>query len=187
MIRLYQSVFYLNLSFHIFFVGWGDVGEVCGEDEEGLEPGHEEDGDDDEGDDLPDLAGASGFDVLHQGDHELPYLQSPLNRGKRYELVHTLIAQRTEAKVNTEAEPVMPSWLHHPTEIVPLSEEFRTQLTTTRIHAFIMGLIDGKRSIDDMAKVLEEQRLMPQQQGVAAVRQFLSTMHQEAMTQRRTR
>ncbi len=138
-------------------------------------------------DDLPGLASTCGFDVLKQADHELPYLHSPLNRGKRYELVHTLIAQRTEMRLKTGAEAVMPSWLQHTSEVVPLSEEFRTQLTTTRIHAFIMGLIDGKRSINDMAEVLEEQRLMPAQQGVQAVRQFLNTMHEEAMTQRRTR
>ena len=127
------------------------------------------------------------FDVLHQEDSELPYLQSPLNRGKRVELVHTLVAKRNHSDANTKPQAVMPDWLANTNKVVPLSDEFRTQLTTTRIHAFIMGLIDGKRSINDMAKVLEEQRLMPQQQGIAAVRQFLNTMHQEALVQKRTR
>ena len=44
-----------------------------------------------------------------------------------------------------------------------------------------MSLIDGQRSIRDMAKVLEAQRLMPAQQAEQAIRGFLTTMHEEAI------
>jgi hypothetical protein len=51
---------------------------------------------------------------------------------------------------------------------------------TTRMHAFIMSLIDGKRSLKDMARVMEEQRLMPRQEAESALRGFLVKMYDEA-------
>jgi hypothetical protein len=51
---------------------------------------------------------------------------------------------------------------------------------TTRMHAFIMSLIDGKRSLKDMARVLEEQRLMSRQEAETALRGFLVKMYDEA-------
>ena len=51
---------------------------------------------------------------------------------------------------------------------------------STRIHAFIMAMIDGKRSIGDMAGLLEEQRLMPREEGEAAVRNFLIRMYEDS-------
>ena len=43
-----------------------------------------------------------------------------------------------------------------------------------------MSLIDGQRCIADMAQVLEDQRLMPAAQANQAIRQFLTTMYEEA-------
>ena len=45
-----------------------------------------------------------------------------------------------------------PQWLNDVTLPVPMTDEFQTQITSTRVANFIMGLIDGKRSIDDMAE-----------------------------------
>ena len=80
----------------------------------------------------------------------------------------------------------VPDWLADTSRPVPLSPEFRTQLTTTRINAFIMSLIDGNRSINDMAIVLEEQRLMPARDATEAIRQFMKTMHGESEAQKRS-
>ena len=51
---------------------------------------------------------------------------------------------------------------------------------TTRIHAFIMTLIDGKRSLKDMAQELEQQQLMPREDAETAIRGFLIKMFEEA-------
>ena len=51
---------------------------------------------------------------------------------------------------------------------------------TTQIYAFIMSLIDGRRSIEDMAKVLEKQQLMSRDEAVAAIRTFLTKMYDDA-------
>ena len=54
----------------------------------------------------------------------------------------------------------LPDWIVTGKEPVPLSPAFRTQAMSTQVYAFIMSLIDGKRSIQDMAVVLEKQQLM---------------------------
>ena len=74
----------------------------------------------------------------------------------------------------------LPEWLVRATEPVPLSESFRAQAMATRVHSFLMSLIDGRRSIKDMAKLVVEQRLMSDEEAEPAIRSFLIKMHDDA-------
>ena len=47
-----------------------------------------------------------------------------------------------------------------------------------------MSLIDGKRSLRDMAILMEAQRLMPAKEAEAAIRGFLIKMFEEASSSR---
>jgi hypothetical protein len=67
---------------------------------------------------------------------------------------------------------------------VPAIEQFRVTATTTRIHAHIMAMIDGKRSIADMAVLLEQQRLMPARDAETAVRGLLIRLYDESQIRR---
>ena len=51
---------------------------------------------------------------------------------------------------------------------------------TTQIYAFMMSLIDGKRSIKDMAVILEKQKLMTREEAEPAIRSFLTKMFDDA-------
>ncbi|XOV82005.1 MAG: methyltransferase domain-containing protein [bacterium] len=128
------------------------------------------------------LTRTAGFEVKACADTWLPYLQSPASRHHRTELTHTLLAQRDskQARKRMLRHQHLPEWLVSGRTPVPLSPGLQTQITTTRIHAFIMSLIDGRRSVLDMAQVLDEQRLMPADQATMAIRQFLTTMLEEA-------
>jgi hypothetical protein len=77
----------------------------------------------------------------------------------------------------------LPDWLVTGNEPVPLTQSFRTQAMTTQIYAFIMSLIDGKRSIEDMAKILEQQKLMTRKEAVPAIRSFLTRMYDDSQRQ----
>jgi hypothetical protein len=50
----------------------------------------------------------------------------------------------------------------------------------TRIHAFIMSLIDGRRSLQDIAKVVVDQRLMNEHEAEPAIRSFLVKMYDDS-------
>ena len=54
---------------------------------------------------------------------------------------------------------------------------------TTQIYSFMMSLIDGKRSIEDMATVLEKQKLMSKAEAIPAIRAFLTKMHDDEQKQ----
>ncbi len=128
------------------------------------------------------LSDRQGFQVVDQRNIQLPYLQSPASRQHRLELTYTQVAVRDDAPAQgTRTLPQrLPDWIIDVKQPVPLSQAFQTQITTVRVHAFIMSLIDGKRSVKEMAKILEEQRLMPAQQAEQAIRGFLTTMYEEA-------
>jgi hypothetical protein len=62
---------------------------------------------------------------------------------------------------------------------VPQLEDFKVHAVATRIHAFLMALIDGRRSIHDMARMVGEQRLMTEEDAEPAVRRFLTRMYED--------
>jgi hypothetical protein len=68
-------------------------------------------------------------------------------------------------------------------EPVPLTQSFRSQAMTTQIYSFMMSLIDGKRSIQDMAVILEKQKLMTREEAEPAIRSFLTKMYDDAQKQ----
>ena len=74
----------------------------------------------------------------------------------------------------------LPEWLVRGADPVPLSDAFRGQAAATRIHAFLMSLIDGRRSIKDMAKLVVEQRLMTAAEAEPALRSFFIKMHDDS-------
>ncbi len=136
---------------------------------------------------IAELSEQAGFEICHQDNTQFPYLQSPASRNHRRENVYTQLAKKSAEshirnKGTRRTHQHLPDWIVHANVPVPVSPEFQTQITTVRIHAFIMGLIDGKRDINAMAKVLEEQRLMPANQATQAIRGFLQKMYEEAVT-----
>jgi hypothetical protein len=47
----------------------------------------------------------------------------------------------------------------------------------------MMSLIDGKRTINDMAIILEKQKLMSKEEAVPALRNFFTKMYDDAQKQ----
>jgi hypothetical protein len=54
---------------------------------------------------------------------------------------------------------------------------------TTQVYSFIMSLIDGKRSIKEMAVILEKQKLMSKEEAEPAIRSFLTKMYDDSQKQ----
>ena len=123
---------------------------------------------------------ATGFAAPSVAEHEIPYLCSPASRHGRRERVVSWRAEKTEDVQSVPRYEALPDWLVRGAEPVPLSESFRVQALSTRIHAFIMSLIDGKRSLKDIAKVIVEQRLMSEHEAEPAIRSFLVKMYDDS-------
>jgi hypothetical protein len=74
----------------------------------------------------------------------------------------------------------LPDWLLHPDRPVPRTRAFEIQAISSRIHAFMLALINGERSTLDMARMLVEQRLMSADEAEAQVRIFLARLHEDS-------
>ncbi len=122
----------------------------------------------------------NGFAAPAVAEHEIPYLCSPASRHGRRERVVAWKAPKVRDMKKLPRYEALPDWLVRGTEPVPLSESFRVQAMSTRIYAFIMSLIDGRRSVKDIARSIVEQRLMNEQEAEAAIRTFLIKMYEDS-------
>ncbi len=125
------------------------------------------------------LAPGAGFAPGPVREAALPYMRSPASRHARIETVISFAAAK-QADVTQPAPLVRPEWLERTDLPVPALPAFREQSLSTRVYAFIMAMIDGKRSIRDMARLMEEQRLMTAADAEPAVQGFLARMHEDA-------
>jgi hypothetical protein len=125
----------------------------------------------------------NGFSDPYVSQATIPYMSSPASRHGRQERVFSFSAYK-EREANKPARHVaLPDWIVTGKEPVPLTPSFRQQAMTTQIYSFIMSLIDGKRSIKDMAIILEKQKLMSQQEAEPAIRSFMTKMYDDSQKQ----
>jgi hypothetical protein len=122
----------------------------------------------------------NGFGDIAIDEREIPYLSSPASRHARRERVVTWSARKQRDAKKVARYQALPDWLVRGTDPVPLDDAFRSQAAATRIHAFLMSMIDGHRSIKDMAKLLVEQRLMTAAEAEPTLRSFFIKMHDDA-------
>ena len=128
------------------------------------------------------LVGAAGFSDPTIVEATIPYMCSPASRHARHEQVLTMTATKTRRVAAAPRHTALPEWLVQTNRSVPLLDAFRVQATSTQIYAFIMSMIDGKRSVREMAALLEERRLMPRAEAEASLRAFLTRMYDESQT-----
>ena len=124
-----------------------------------------------------------GFSDPYVSQATIPYMCSPASRHGRQERVFSFCAYKERDAGSLPRHKALPDWLVTGREPVPRTQSFRTQAMTTQIYSFIMSLIDGNRSIEDMATILEQQKLMSRQEAVPAIRSFLMRMHDDAQRQ----
>ena len=126
------------------------------------------------------IVAESGFSDPYVSQATIPYMCSPASRHGRQERVFTFSAYKERNASKPERHRALPDWIVKGDEPVPQSPSFRQQAMTTQIYSFIMSLIDGKRSIKDMAIVLESQKLMTRTEAEPAIRSFLTKMYDDS-------
>lgn len=120
-----------------------------------------------------------GFTDIEAVEATVPYMNCPDSRHGRLEDVVTIRAVKQTDASQPERHQALPDWIVNGKRPVPLTQSFQSQATITRIHAYIMSLIDGKRTLEDMAGMLEQQKLMQKAAATSAIRGFLITMFEE--------
>jgi ubiquinone/menaquinone biosynthesis C-methylase UbiE/uncharacterized protein YbaR (Trm112 family) len=129
------------------------------------------------------IVAEGGFSDPYVSQATIPYMCSPASRHGRQEKVFSFSSYKERSANSVPRHRALPDWIVTGKEPVPLLQSFRTQAMTTQIYSFIMSLIDGKRTIEQMASVLETQKLMSKQEAVPAIRTFLTKMYDDAQRQ----
>ena len=121
----------------------------------------------------------SGFNCPPASEASQPYLSSPASRHARQESVITFCARKEKAVNPPVAGRELPEWIQRTDLPVPALPAFRAQALSTRVYAFLLAMIDGERTIRDMARLMEQQKLMPADDALPAIRRFLARALQD--------
>lgn len=127
-----------------------------------------------------DIIEQTGFSAPKVHEENIPYMCSPASRHGRQETVLTFSASKTADVKPPARHKALPDWIVTGKDPVPALQSFRSQAMSTQIHSYIMSLIDGKRTIADMAKILEQQKLMSQEEAIPAIRTFMTRMYDDS-------
>jgi len=122
----------------------------------------------------------AGFADVKVRETTLPYMRSPASRHSRLENVVTWVAKKVGASAEAPRARELPAWLVEADRPVPRTRAFEMQAISSRVHAFLLALINGERSMRDMARMLVEQRLMSADEAEAQVRIFLTRLHEDS-------
>ena len=123
---------------------------------------------------LLEMLPAAGFARAAAREATVPYLASPASRHARQESVITFCARKDREVPAPSAGRELPEWLRRSDLPVPQLPQFRAQALSTRVFAFLLAMIDGQRTIRDMARLMEQQQLMPADDAEPAIRRFLA-------------
>jgi len=126
------------------------------------------------------IAAVAGFDGIEPREESVPYLCSPASRHGRIEAVVTFAAIKRESVPDPGPPRRVPDWLQRTDVPVPLLPDLQGRQLALRVLSYVAALVDGRRSIRDLAQVLVEQRLMTAEEAEPTVHAFLARLYDEA-------
>ncbi|MBK6350272.1 MAG: class I SAM-dependent methyltransferase [Proteobacteria bacterium] len=127
---------------------------------------------------VQEIVAGAGFESPQLQASRQPYLASPASRHARVEEVVTF-AVRKQGEAELPLRP-LPPWLADPRHPVPLLPEVADHALALRVRGYVASLVDGRRSLSDIAAKLVEDRLLPPAEATGIVRDYLLRLHDEA-------
>jgi len=127
---------------------------------------------------VQEVVGEAGFESPQLVCSKLPYLASPSSRHARVEEIVTFAV----AKTREVERPLrsLPGWLADPRQPVPLLPEVAEHALALRVRGYVASLVDGNRSLLDIAARLADEKLLPPAEAAGIVRDYLLRLHDEA-------
>lgn len=99
-----------------------------------------------------DVVGASAFEILSHDAQHLPYFHSPVSGNWRSHLVFRFAARKTGEAPTVEVAGPVPPWVANPFLPIPVTPAMVALGRTSVFTAGVLTLIDGERSIVDLAR-----------------------------------
>jgi SAM-dependent methyltransferase len=120
------------------------------------------------------LVTISGFDLEARESEALPYFASPLGGTQALERVFGFAARKRAEVAAVETAPRGPAWLLNPTLPVPTTPALERLQRASAISAGIVSLVDGTRSLLDIAQLLASNWQVDAAQVLPELRAFFS-------------
>ncbi len=120
----------------------------------------------------------SGFDEPELTETSMPYLCSPASRHGRREQVLGWTAAKRRDVPKALRHKALPDWLVLGKDPVPLLDTFHLTAESTRLRAYILSLIDGRRSFNDIVAAFDQQKVMTHEEAEATIRELLIRLYE---------
>lgn len=122
----------------------------------------------------------SGFELEAHFSREIPYMQSPLSNHGRNETVFCFAAKKIKhLDIEIKNHKQLPSWITDTSVAVPRLPEHNTTETIQSISLDVIKLIDGNRSIVDIAKEFSDHHDISTEEAEGSINRFLLKLHKD--------
>ena len=125
----------------------------------------------------------SGFEVLSTTRRTIPYLQSPSSAYGRTENVFSFSARKIKETARPPRHVYLPEWILEADRPIPEFAEFVVASSRHLLQAQVLGAIDGKRSIEEIGKLLAKQYGLQTEEAIHAVTRILVEEHESNLGQ----
>ncbi len=119
------------------------------------------------------LLGACGFEVLASARDTVPYLQSPHSGYGRVEKAFTFVARKVHDVEPTAPERYLPGWIVDNGKPIPATAETPVAASNHLLKAQVLSSIDGKKTIRQIGRAIARQYGLGKDETIRAVRQIL--------------
>jgi SAM-dependent methyltransferase/uncharacterized protein YbaR (Trm112 family) len=126
---------------------------------------------------------AAGFSSPSFEQRRVPYLASPASRHARNEEVVTFAVTRMHDAL--ARRPALPAWLLDVQRPVPLPQAVAERTLSLRVEGYVASLVDGRRSVQEIAARLVEERLLLPHEAPGVVRDYVLRLFDEAQQRAR--
>ena len=119
------------------------------------------------------LIGSLGFEVLSWERRLMPYLQSPHSAQRRFEEVLSFAVRKIAHTGPPDGAMYLPDWILDPSLPVPASADAAISSSNFLLKAQVFAAIDGKQTIKQIGRSLARQYGLGKAETIHAVRQIL--------------
>jgi hypothetical protein len=123
------------------------------------------------------IMGEMGFAAAAPLEARLPYMASPASRHSRLEDVLLFVGDKLQRAPHAAVPAGPPPWLADGSLPIPRSPSLALAGDASRIQAVLLALVDGQRSLDELARIVAEQGLLPAAEARSAVSGLLLRLH----------
>ena len=100
------------------------------------------------------IVAASAFELSSQDHKDLPYFDSPISGSRRTDRVFRFAARKTGEAPSVDISDPAPPWVANPLVPIPITASLVALGRTSMFTTGVLGMIDGSRSIVEVAREL---------------------------------